>query len=64
LTCERFNKVVRADWGAENRLHWRLDVVMNEDHDRSSLGEKGSLRGKIKRAGRDEAYLARLLTLF
>jgi hypothetical protein len=34
------------------------------DHDRSRLGEKGSLRGKIKRAGRDEAYLARLLTLF
>ena len=27
-------------------------------------GEKGSLRGKIKRAGWDEAYLARLLTLF
>jgi hypothetical protein len=27
-------------------------------------GEEGSLRGKIKRAGWDEAYLARLLTLF
>jgi len=26
--------------------------------------EKGSLRGKLKRAGWDEAYLARLLTLF
>jgi adenylosuccinate synthase len=26
--------------------------------------EKGSLRGKIKRAGWDEAYLARLLALF
>jgi hypothetical protein len=26
--------------------------------------EKGSLRGKISRAGWDEAYLARLLTLF
>ena len=32
--------------------------VMQKDH------EKGSLRGKIKRAGWDEAYLARLLTLF
>jgi adenylosuccinate synthase len=63
----------------------RLDVVINEDHDRSRLGngphnlavlrhmamnvmqkdgEKGSLRGKIKRAGWDEAYLARLLILF
>src|ERR1035438_6925983 len=85
LTPERFNEVVRSHWGVENRLHWRLDVVMNEDQDRSRLGngphnlavlrhmalnvmqkdsEKGSLRGKIKRAGWDEAYLTRLLTLF
>jgi predicted transposase YbfD/YdcC len=85
LTPERFNEVVRSHWGVENRLHWRLDVVMNEDQDRSRLGngphnlavlrhmalnvmqkdgEKGSLRGKFKRAGWDEAYLARLLTLF
>ena len=38
LTPERFNEVVRAHWGVENRLHWRLDVVMNEDQDRSRLG--------------------------
>jgi len=63
----------------------RFNDVMNEDQDRSRLGngphnlavlrhmalnvmqkdrEKGSLRGKIKRAGWDETYLARLLTLF
>ncbi len=35
LTRECFNQVVRAPWGAENRLHGRRDVVMNEDHDRS-----------------------------
>lgn len=85
LSPERLNEVVRAHWGVENQLHWRLDVVMNEDQDRSRLGnaphnfavlrhmalnvmqkdgEKGSLRGKIKRAGWDEAYLARLLKLF
>ena len=85
LTPERFNEVVRSHWGVENRLHWRLDVVLNEDQDRCRLGsgphnlavlrhmvlnvmqkdtEKGSLRGKIKRAGWDEAYLAKLLTLF
>jgi hypothetical protein len=33
-------------------------IVMQKD------GEKGSLRRKIKRAAWDEAYLARLLTLF
>ena len=85
LTPERLNEVVRAHWGVENRLHWRLDVIMNEDQDRSRLGnaphnlavmrhmamnvmqkdkEKGSLRGKIKRAGWDDIYLAKLLTLF
>ena len=84
FTPERFNEAVRAHRGVENRLHWRLDVVMNEDQDRSRLGngphnhaalrhmamnvmqkdgEKGSLRGKIKRAGWDEVYLARLLPL-
>jgi predicted transposase YbfD/YdcC len=85
LSPEPFNEVVRSHWGVENRPHWRLDVVMNEDQDRSRLGNgphnlavlrrmalngiqkdggKGSLRGKIKRAGWDEAYLSRLLTLF
>ena len=85
LTPTRLNEVVRAHWGVENRLHWRLDVVMNEDQDRSRLGngphnlavlrhmamnamqkdgEKGSLRGKIKRAGWDERYLTKLLGLF
>lgn len=38
LTVERFNDVVRQHWGVENRLHWRLDVVMNEDQDRTRLG--------------------------
>jgi predicted transposase YbfD/YdcC len=85
LSGERFNAVVRQHWGVENRLHWRLDVVMNEDQDRSRLGNgpnnlavlrhfalnvmqkdttKGSLRGKFKRAGWDDAYLAKLLALF
>ncbi|QQR53695.1 ISAs1 family transposase [bacterium] len=29
--AERFNKAARAHWGIENKLHWRLDVVFNED---------------------------------
>jgi predicted transposase YbfD/YdcC len=85
LSAERFNEVVRQHWGVENRLHWRLDVVMNEDQDRTRLGNgphnlavlrhmainamqrdtaKGSLRGKFKRAGWDDAYLTSLLALF
>ena len=35
LSAKRFNEVVRSHWGVENRLHWRLDVVMNEDQARN-----------------------------
>ncbi len=27
----RFAQAVRGDWGVENRLHWRLDVIFRED---------------------------------
>jgi predicted transposase YbfD/YdcC len=37
MTAARFNAVVRSHWGIENRLHWRLDVVMNEDQDRNRM---------------------------
>jgi len=81
----RLNDVARSHWGVENSLHWRLDVTMNEDQDRTRLGNgphnlavlrhmalnamqkegsKGSLRGKFKRAGWNEAYLSCLLALF
>jgi len=85
MTAKRFNEVVRSHWGIENRLHWRLDVIMNEDQDRNRMnnspynlailrhmalnliqkeGSKGSLRGKFKRAGWDEAFLSQLLAAF
>ena len=85
LSPDRLNEVVRQHWGVENRLHWRLDVTMNEDQDRTRLGNgphnlailrhmalnamqkegsKGSLRGKIKRAGWEDAYLSKLLAQF
>lgn len=85
LTPERFNEVVRSHWAVENALHWRLDVVMNEDQNRTRLGHgphnmalmrhmalnvlqkdptKGSLRGKFKRAGWNEAYMVSLIALF
>lgn len=33
-----FAHAVRAHWGVENRLHWRLDVVMREDDSRIRIG--------------------------
>lgn len=37
LTAERFKAVARSHWEVENRLHWRLDVIMNEDQDRNRM---------------------------
>lgn len=35
LTPERLCQVARSHWGIENRLHWVLNAVMNEDQARS-----------------------------
>ena len=37
MTPERFGAVVRSHWAVENRLHWCLDVTMNEDQSRSRM---------------------------
>lgn len=37
MTPERFGEVTRAYRETENRLPWRLDVRMNEDHARNRL---------------------------
>jgi predicted transposase YbfD/YdcC len=29
--ARRLNETARAHWGIENQLHWRLDVLFNED---------------------------------
>jgi len=35
LPAARLAQVVRAHWQIENRLHWVLDVVIDEDHSRA-----------------------------
>jgi predicted transposase YbfD/YdcC len=35
LSSERFLEVIRSHCGVENQLHWRLDVVINEDQQRN-----------------------------
>ncbi len=82
---ERLNDIVRGHWGIENRLHWSLDVVFNEDQARNRKGHcaqnlallrklalnlarlepsKGSMRGKLKRAGWDNQFLSTMLAQF
>jgi len=31
LTAKKFGNIVKEHWGIENRLHWKMDVGMNED---------------------------------
>ncbi|EEZ8683717.1 ISAs1 family transposase, partial [Escherichia coli] len=38
LTAEKFATAIRNHWHVENKLHWRLDVVMNEDDCRIRRG--------------------------
>ena len=82
LSAARFLDVVRAHRHVENRLHWVLDVIMDEDQARARKDhgpenlarlrrfalnilrankDKGSTRGKIKRAAWDDAFLLNLL---
>ena len=82
---ERFNAIAWEHWGIENRLHWMLDVVFNEDQSRNRKDHcpenlalmwklalnlarlepsKGSMRGKLKRAGWDNNYLLIILSQF
>ena len=35
VPAKRLLRVVRSHWGIENRLHWVLDVIFNEDGNRS-----------------------------
>ena len=37
-SAERAAKAVRGHWGIENKLHWTLDVVFNEDQSRLRKG--------------------------
>lgn len=35
---EEAEKVIRDHWNIECRLHWRLDVILDEDHSRNREG--------------------------
>ena len=38
LSVDRFEEIVRNHWQIETGLHWRLDVILDEDHSRNRVG--------------------------
>ncbi|MCM4381377.1 ISAs1 family transposase, partial [Escherichia coli] len=43
LTAGKFATAIRNHWHVENKLHWRLDVVMNEDDCKIRRGNAAEL---------------------
>ncbi|WP_249940576.1 ISAs1 family transposase, partial [Escherichia coli] len=48
LTAEKFATAIRNHWHVENKLHWRLDVVMNEDDCKIRKGNAAELFSGIR----------------
>ena len=46
--AETFAAAVRGHWGVENRLHWRLDVIFNEDASRIRTGNAPAIMTSIR----------------
>jgi predicted transposase YbfD/YdcC len=70
LSPKRMLEVTRAHWSVENQLHWRLDVVFNEDDARTrknyapqNLGVLRRIALDILRAHPDNRSVARKMKL-
>lgn len=47
--ADRVATAVRSHWGVENQLHWRLDVVFNEDQCRLRKGNGAENMSRLRR---------------
>lgn len=48
ISAEKFAAVMEGHWSIENKLHWRLDVAMNEDDCRIRRGDAAELFSRIR----------------
>ena len=48
LSVKRFARACRAHWQIENKLHWSLDVAMNEDESRIRVGHAPEILAGIR----------------
>jgi predicted transposase YbfD/YdcC len=46
-----FNKYIRMHWGIENKLHWSLDMIFNEDRQRKRTKNAASNFSFIRKIG-------------
>jgi predicted transposase YbfD/YdcC len=53
LSAQRMLEVIRAHWSVENQLHWRLDVVFNEDDARTRKNYGPQNLGVLRRIALD-----------
>ena len=58
FTPERLLELVRNHWAIENRLHWVLDVVMDEDRMRNRTGNGPDCLAAIRRLALNIVRLA------
>lgn len=49
--ASRMAEIIRAHWGVENRLHWRLDMCFNEDQSRLRKGHGAQNMSRLRRLG-------------
>jgi predicted transposase YbfD/YdcC len=48
VAAKRFARAVRGHWGVENRLHWQLNVVFNEDASRIRKGNAPAIMTSLR----------------
>lgn len=48
ISAEKFASAMRGHWHIENKLHWSLDVAMNEDNSRIRRGDAAELFSGIR----------------
>jgi predicted transposase YbfD/YdcC len=46
---EKISQAIRAHWGVENKLHWSMDVIFNEDKSRIRTGYGSENFGTMRR---------------
>ena len=49
MSIELFMRATRSHWNIECGLHWRLDVILNEDHSRNRVGNSISNLSAIRK---------------